>query len=143
MKTTFLAMLAAATSFVSTAAQNSIVEMAPNQGCVLIVGFFVQTKDADSTAELLVHPYCSWPVCGYGSTPSDNYLRYSFNTTGQNYDKSVLVVYSGMAPFNDKTKAFKDFPLCIRGPKQFSVSGHDAFVKPEDQALRMDGTYYW
>lgn len=143
MKSTSLAMLAMALSSLVARAKKTYLEVAPGQGCVLLVGFNIKTKDAGSTAELRITPYNSWTVCGHGSTPSNKYLPFVWDGQGGTYEKSIFVLYAGMAPFNDKSKAFKDFPICIRGPQHIYADGTDAMVKVEDQIMRWDGTYYW
>jgi hypothetical protein len=124
-------------------AVTSYLEVAPNQGCVLLAGFDVKTKDAGSLAELRVEVKTASAVCGYGSNLLNDarYHKYNKATSDQGW---VWVAYGGMVPFNNDTTRFRDFPICVIGPDELFADGTKAISRPGQANIDFTGdSYLW
>jgi hypothetical protein len=124
-------------------AVTSVIEVAPNQGCILLVGYDVTTKDAGSLAELRVQIKTTYSVCGYGSSLATDGKTHKVVKKDSN-EGLIWVAYGGMVPFNNEDVLFENFPICVVGPDELVANGNRANARPGGANVDFDwGSYLW
>lgn len=124
-------------------AATSYLEMAPGQGCILLAGFDVRTKDAGSVDELRIEARVAHAVCGHGSSIASQGKKHMV-VKGTSSSDLTWVAYGGMLPFNNKDTQFKNFPICVIGPDQLVADGVVAKAPAGQANIDFDfGSYMW